>query len=212
MTSILQEAVREATFKVPLRVNAVNPFTGEVYQDNVGPGTPWIIWSLAPGDQLKLSVVLKGGGSEAGSTVRVFTPTEGLREAVKLLLRTVVERGPDLCPPLVVGIGVGGTFAQAASLALLALLRPIGARNPDTRIAELELKILRMLNRLGVGPHGVGGNTTALDVHIEAAARHPASYPVAICFSCWALRRATLFFRRNGVYVIEQGESIGKAS
>jgi len=186
------EAVRRATRSVPLRPNAVDPFGGGNTGDNTGRYLPWLDVELVEGAGLEATYVPKGGGSEAPTRLVMALPLEAERRLYEAVLGAVADAGPKPCPPFVVGVGIGPTGDVALSLAKkAALLRPIGRRHPDPRVAELEEKLLQAVNELGLGPHGFGGRTTALDVHVDYAHRHPATYAVGVVFSCWALRRAT---------------------
>ncbi len=191
------EAVEEATRLVPLRPNTLDPWSGRVYP-NRGPGAPEVEVELVPGDRIEAVYMPKGGGSEAVTRVRVAAPLEAPRALAETVVTAVAEAGPRACPPLVVGVGVAASGAQALALARRALLRPLGSRNPRREAAEAEKVLLEAVNMLGIGPHGVGGSTTALAVHLEYAARHPATYAVGVAASCWALRRASGVLEGDG--------------
>ena len=193
LPTILREAVREATKIAPLRPNAVDVVTGKNSGDNTGEKIPWIEWEIIPdSNEAEITVVLKGGGSEAPSIAKTIPPGLGIKGALKMAVDDVFEMGAKPCPPVTVGVGIAGAADIAMKLAKKALLRPIGSRNRRPEIAELEDKLLEAINALGWGPHGVGGLTTALDAHIEVAHRHPAALSVGIATSCWANRRSTL--------------------
>ncbi len=156
---------------------------------NSGDNTPAIIWyDIVPGDKIKITVAPKGGGSENMSRVKMLTPSDGVDGFKKFVISTVVEAGGNPCPPVVVGVGVGGTFEKCAWLAKKALLRKIGQRNPDPLYARLEEEILTKINNSGVGPMGLGGRITALDVFIEQHPLHIASFPAAVNINCHAAR------------------------
>ena len=200
---VVRDAIREATRKVPLRPNAVDPFREKNSGDNTGRYTPWVEVELVPGDRLEATYVAKGGGSEAPSIVRVVPPIGAERRLREIVLRAVVDGGPKPCPPVVVGVGIAAGAEQAAVLAKkAAVLRPLGQRHPDPEVAKLEEELLEAINKLGIGPHGFGGKFTALDVHVEYAFRHPASYAIGVVFSCWALRRAMGFIRPDGSWEV----------
>jgi len=192
------KAVERATEDIPLRANAVDPFTGKNTGTNIGNHIPWIDWSLVKGNSCKITVFPKGGGSENGSALKMFNPTVDLDEIKKFIVEHVIEMGGRVCPPTVVGIGIGGGSDIALKLAKKSLLRPIGDRNKNKTIAKLEIDLLEEINDTGIGPMGLGGDTTALDVHIEVAHRHPASFPVGIAMQCWANRRASIMITRDG--------------
>ena len=156
---------------------------------NTGDNTPPIIhFDLVPGDKLRLLFAAKGGGSENMSMARLFAPAAG-KEGIKRFVLEVVEKaGGNPCPPIVIGIGIGGNFEMSAILAKKALFRPIGSRHPDPFYAQMEEEILEEVNKLGIGPMGMGGRVTAFDVHIEVMPCHIASLPVAVNIQCHANR------------------------
>ena len=188
----LESAIREATVlateKIPLRPNAVEPLTRKNSGNNTGNGIPDIHWKLVPGKQLKITAAPKGAGSENMSSLRMLNPTE-VRSIKNFVLETVINAGGMPCPPITLGIGIGGSFDKAARLAKEALLEPF-----DTPRSELEVEILRAVNALGIGCMGLGGSTTALSLCIKTAHCHTASLPVAINIQCWANRHASIVF------------------
>lgn len=152
---------------------------------NTGDNTPAVIHvELVPGDQVNLTVMAKGGGAENMSRLQMLTPADGIDGVRAFVLETVQLAGPNACPPVIVGVGVGGTFDLAPTLAKHALLRPVGQPNPDPQLAAFEQELLAAINALGIGPHGFGGRTTALAVHIETYPTHIASLPVAVNLQC----------------------------
>ena len=156
---------------------------------NTGDNTPAIIHTtIVPGETLKLWVVPKGGGSENMSRIAMMKPADGIEGIKKFVLDNVKAASGNPCPPIIVGIGIGGTFERCALLAKKALLREIGSTHPDELYASLEKELLEKVNDLGVGPMGFGGRTTALAVHIEVAPRHIASFPVSMNLNCHAAR------------------------
>ena len=160
---------------------------------NTRDNTPCIIHlKLVEGDQLKLTLAPKGGGSENMSALKMLKPSDGRAGVVKFIVDTVVSAGGNPCPPTVVGVGIGGTMEKAAILAKSALLRDIGKPNPDPRYAELEAEILEQINASGVGPQGLGGDITSLAVHIDWHPCHLASLPVAVNINCHAARHAQI--------------------
>ncbi len=162
-------------------------------RENTGDNTPpWVHIDIVPGDRLKISVMPKGAGSENMSTIKMLSPLEGVQGVKKYVLDWVREKGANACPPLVVGVGIGGTFEGVAKLAKKALLRPIGSKNPEPFYSEMEKDLLKEMNNLGLGPQGLGGSTTALAVHIEAYPCHIASLPLAVNLQCHAVRHATI--------------------
>ncbi len=156
---------------------------------NTRDNTPAVIhYRIVPGDRVKISFAAKGGGSENMSALAMLKPADGVEGVKEFVIKTVSNAGPNPCPPITVGVGIGGTFEKVAFLAKKALLRPIGDRNPDERYAKLELELLEEINRLGIGPSGFGGKVTALDVKIEWFPCHIASLPVAVNIQCHASR------------------------
>jgi fumarase alpha subunit (EC 4.2.1.2) len=145
----------------------------------------------------------KGGGTELPSKAFVIPPGNAWEKLPKLVLDAVVDAGPMPCPPVIVGVGIGPSVDVAAKLAKrAAALRPIGSRNSNPDVAKLEDALLRAVNKLGIGAHGTGGVVTALDVHIEYAYRHPATFAVGIVFSCWATRRARAIVHPDGSFEV----------
>jgi len=190
---MLSRATARATVEVPLRANMVDPFTGENTGNNLGQFSPFFIWESNPDrSSAELTVVLKGAGSDNQTTLSMLNPTEGIDAIEQLVLTRVIEAGGKSCPTTVIGIGIGGSSDIAVLLSKKALLRRIGARNPNPHAAELERNLLEKVNSTGIGPMGLGGTTTSLGVNVEWAHRHIASLPVAVTMSCWALRRASV--------------------
>ncbi|MFA0822375.1 MAG: fumarate hydratase [Methanomethylovorans sp.] len=179
------EGVRRATVQVPLRPNAVSPLSRKNSGDNTGAGLPDINYSFVEGNKLSITVAPKGAGSENMSALRMLNPTETskIREFV---LETVLKAGGMPCPPIVVGVGIGGSFDKSARLAKQALLMNMGDMD------AFELELLNDINKLGIGTMGMGGNITALAVHVKQAHCHTASLPVAVNIQCWANRHATV--------------------
>ncbi len=192
------EAVRRATREVPLRPNAVDVLSGGNSGDNTGKGVPVIHWEPAKGNEIEIAVLPKGGGSENCSALAMLTPGEGWEGVKRFVVERIKACGGKPCPPVIVGIGVGGGADYSLMLAKKALLRRVGERNSNERIAEIEDELLGEINALGIGPMGMGGKTTALDVKIEVAHRHPASFPVGLIVQCWANRRAFLRLKPDG--------------
>lgn len=160
-----------------------------VLRGNTGDNTPAVLHvRLVPGDQLRLSLLAKGGGCENMSSFRMLTPAEGVEGIVDYVVETAVLAGPNACPPIIVGVGIGGSFEVSALLAKRALLRRIGQVNDSPHIAELERVIAQRINASGIGPQGYGGETTALSVQIETAPCHIASLPVSVNIECHAHR------------------------
>ena len=159
---------------------------------NTGDNTPALLYTeLVPGENLRITVAPKGFGSENMSRIAMLKPSDGAEGVERFVLETVREAGPNPCPPIVVGVGIGGSFDKAAYLAKKALLRPLGTRNPDGCYADMERELLREINALGIGPQGLGGKTTALDVLIETMPTHIAGLPCAVNVNCHVARHVT---------------------
>ncbi len=184
--------VKEATEKVPLRKNVVDPLTRKNSGNNVGESIPLINWRFSNSGTAEVLYFPKGAGSENCSAAKMLKPSEGLQGIKEFVLETVKSAGGKPCPPTIVGVGIGGSLDLSAGLAKEALLRPLNSYNKRKDIAKLEKELLEEINRLGIGPMGLGGKTTSLKVNIEYAACHTASLPVAVNIECWAHRYARM--------------------
>ena len=186
--SAINEGVRQGYTEGYLRKSMVSqPFSARI---NTKDNTPAIIYTdIVPGDKLKISAVPKGGGAENMSRLVMLKPAQGRQVVIDFVVKTVDEAGSNACPPVIVGVGIGGTVEKCVMLAKRALLREVGKPNPDGEVAELEREILKRVNNLGIGPMGYGGRTTALAVHIEVFPAHIASLPVAVNMQCWCARQ-----------------------
>lgn len=181
----INEGVRTGYREGFLRKSACDPMTRANTNDN----TPAIIhFDIVPGDRLKIAFMAKGGGSENMSRVTMLAPAQGWPGIKKFVLERVAEAGPNPCPPTIIGIGIGGTFELAPILAKKALLRKLGDTNPEPRLAGMESELLEAINKLGIGPMGLGGKTTALDVKIAIHPCHIASLPLAVNIQCHSAR------------------------
>jgi fumarate hydratase subunit alpha len=179
------EGVRQGYRDGYLRKSICHPFS----RANTGDNTPAIIHTeIVPGKKVKITVAPKGGGSENMSRVVMLTPSDGVEGIKRFVVQRVKESGSNPCPPTIVGVGIGGTFEQAALLAKKSLLRALGSRNPDPELDKLESEILDEINRLGIGPQGLGGRTTSLAVHVLMMPCHIASFPLAVNIQCHAQR------------------------
>ncbi|TWT27467.1 fumarate hydratase [Planomicrobium sp. CPCC 101110] len=163
---------------------------------NTGNNTPAIVHiELVEGEELTLHMTAKGGGAENMSALKMLKPSDGIEGIKNYILSIVKEAGPNACPPLIVGIGIGGNFERCAYLAKKSLFRPIGERHEDPAVAELEEELIGEINRLGIGPQGMGGSTTALDVKVEVESCHIAALPVAVNLNCHASRHQISMFK-----------------
>ena len=185
----IHEGVRQGYAEGFLRKSVVRDPLDRV---NTGDNTPAMIYyELVPGDRVEITVAPKGFGSENMSQIKMLKPSDGIQGVKDFILKVVEDAGPNPCPPIVVGVGVGGTFDKAAYLAKKALLRPADEHNPEPFYAALEEEMLERINALGIGPQGFGGKTTALAVNIEQCPTHIAGLPVAVNINCHVTRHKT---------------------
>ena len=187
LRAAIAEGVRRGYHEGYLRKSVVaHPFTART---NTGDNTPPVIhFEVVPGDRLRLTVVPKGGGSENMSCLRMLTPADGREGVIRAVVECVDRAGANPCPPVIVGVGIGGSADYAGLLAKRALLRPVGCPSADAEVAALEAEILARVNDLGIGPGGLGGRWTALAVHVETYPCHMASLPVAVNLQCHSAR------------------------
>ena len=197
----INSAVERATREVPLRTNLVDPLTRKPAKS--GPRQPAVHMELVGGEKLELDLLVKGAGSENWSRLFMLKPVEGSAAVRMAVLATLAEAGGRPCPPVVVGLGVGGSAETAPILARLALLRSTDKPNPDSSLAKLEREIEVAANNLEIGPMGLGGKPTVLRVLVEKAACHTASLPVAVAIQCWVARRARARLTGGKMEVIE---------
>ncbi len=190
LNAAVQDGIRDGYARGLLRCSVV---ADPLRRVNTGDNTPGFLRvTLVPGADCRITVLPKGFGSENMSRLAMLTPADGAEGVRRFVVDTVRAAGPNPCPPIVVGVGVGGTFERVAALAKQALLRPLDRPNPDPWYAALERSLLTEINALGVGPQGFGGKTTALAVAVETAPTHVAGLPVAVNISCHATRRAAM--------------------
>jgi len=204
LKEILVEATKKATEQVPLRPNAVDMFKGNT-GNNVGLDgyVPIIYWDLVPGDSMEIIAMPKGGGSTNVAAHRMLKPGLGITGVKQFVVEAVAKAGSLGCPPYFVGVGVGGGEDLCMKLAKNALLKPFKVRNSNQKVAEIEEELYEKLNELKIGAMGLGEGPSVLDVHVEMAARHPASLPVGIVISCWALRHAKATISADGSVEID---------
>lgn len=185
----IDEGVRRGYSQGYLRKSVLDPLTRE----NTGDNSPAVIHTeIVDGDRLEITLAPKGFGSENMSKLAMLKPSDGIEGIKAFVLDTVIEAGANPCPPIIVGIGIGGTMDKAAYIAKRSLLRRPGEKNPDPQLAQLELELLDLVNSTGIGPQGLGGKTTALAVHIEAFPTHIAGLPVAINIQCHCARHRSI--------------------
>ena len=189
LTDAINEGVRRGYTNGYLRKSVV---ADPVRRGNTGDNTPAMIYTeIVDGDQIKITLGPKGFGSENMSAIRMFKPSAGLQGIKDFILETVETAGPNPCPPIVIGVGIGGTFDKAALLAKKAIMRPLDTHNPDPFYADLEDEMLEKVNQLGIGPQGFGGKTTAIGLNIETLPTHIAGMPCAININCHVTRHKT---------------------
>jgi len=191
----IRNGIEKATITVPLRPNVVDPFTRENTGTNTGKGIPLVEVEVVEGDYLELTIFPKGFGSENNNALKMALPGEGIEGVKKFVLETVLAAGGKPCPPTRIGVGIGGSSDYALKLAKKALLRDVNSKNSDKRLAELEEELLESVNSTGIGPMGLGGKTTALDVKVELADTHTAGLPIGVCIQCWAARHASAILK-----------------
>jgi tartrate/fumarate subfamily iron-sulfur-dependent hydro-lyase alpha chain len=192
----LEEAIREgcrrATQDHPFRSSICHPLTRKTTPDSTGERIPVIDFSfLADGDYLEIQMMPKGSGSENMTWMKMLLPSDGVNGIKKFVLECILDAGGQGCPPTVVGVGIGGNAESCVKLAKEAIFRPIGSPNPNPEVAALESELLQAINKSGIGPMGLGGDTTALAVHIELAHTHITMNPVAVNSQCWRGERSS---------------------
>lgn len=204
LKEILTEAVRIATAETPLRPNAVDTFREKNSGNNIANGSPWIEWEIvSDSDDVEIEIYMAGGGCSLPGKALVLMPSAGYEGIAKAVLETVCDRGINACPPLIVGVGIGTCADSAGALSKKALLRGIGSQNPDKDAQKLEKLLFDGLNNIGIGPNGITGKESVLDVHVEFAAHHPATLAVGISVGCWATRYGKIHFNSDLNYEIK---------
>ena len=199
----ITNGVIKATKEIPLRPNTVDPFLGTNHGDNTGDFIPYINWDFNQGNEVVITAFPKGGGSENMSKLGMLKPGVGIKGAKDFIVDEMIKAKGNPCPPTVVGVGIGGGADLSLKLGKKALLRPVGIRHKDKNIASIETELIKRINDSGIGPMGLGGKTTVLDVHVEKAYRHPASLPVGIVVQCWANRRANMIIHSDGTWEVK---------
>ena len=202
----MKEAIRRgcsrATTEHPLRSSVVHPLTRKNEQTSCGVGVPLINVDFDTRDEtVEIEMIPKGSGSENGSFLQMLIPADGVKAVKRFVIDKVIECGGRVCPPTIVGVGIGGTSDLCAHLAKVASTRPLGTTCGDPEGAELERQLAQAVNSLGIGPQGLGGDSTAFAVHVELAATHITMNPVAVNIQCHSARRATATFTPEGVTI-----------
>lgn len=200
---ILRSAALEATKTAPLRHNAVEIFEEKNTGTNTGERIPWINWEIVPNDNgINVEVYMAGGGCSLPGQGKTLMPAAGYEGVTEFVLDVMTSYGLNACPPLLVGIGIGGSIDVAAELSKKALFRPLGTRHSHPRGAEMERLLENGINAIGLGPQGLSGKKSVLGVHIESAARHPSTISVAVSIGCWAHRKGNIRINADMTYEI----------
>src|SRR6267378_3653370 len=199
LNAAIIRGTERATREHPLRSSIVSPLKRENRQTSTGEGIPIIHYDFVPdSDQLDILFMPKGSGSENMSSLKMLVPADGVNGIKRFVMEQVVGAGAKPCPPTIVGVGIGGTSDLCMALAKKATARPLGTKNPDPQLASLEEELLDAINQTGIGPQGLGGNTTALAVHIESAWTHITCNPVAVNMQCWRAERRRAKLQADG--------------
>ena len=197
--SAIRDGCKNATLEYPLRSSICDPITRKMTIDSTGTRVPVIDFSFLPdADYLEMRMMPKGSGSENMTWLKMLLPADGLKGIKKFVLECILDAGGQGCPPTIVGVGIGGTSELCLKLAKEAIFRPVGRANPDPAIAVLEKELFEAINMSGIGPMGLGGDTTALAVHVEAAHTHMTLNPVAVNSQCWRGERSSAKIFRDG--------------
>jgi len=199
LKDIITNAVKRATMEVPLRANTVDPFTYGNPGNNIGRYIPLFTWDIEKGEECTIYIIPKGGGSENMCALNMMIPGKGIKGFKRFVVDHIISCEGKPCPPTIVGVGIGGGAELSLKLGKKALLRDVGERHPESRIAKLEEELIELINESGVGPMGIGGKTTVLDIHIDYAYRHPASFPIGVVVQCWADRRSKVKINKEGL-------------
>ncbi len=203
LEAILKDAVVESTFAMPLRHNSVETFDEYNTGRNVGKGTPTVFWEIVPdSDKVEIYTYMAGGGCTLPGKAGVLMPGMGYEGVTRFVLDVMTSYGLNACPPLLVGVGVATSVETAALLSKKALMRPIGSHNKNERAAKMERLLEDGINKIGLGPQGMGGKMSVMGVNIENTARHPSTIGVAVNVGCWSHRRGHIIFDKNFEYEI----------
>lgn len=203
LQELIVHALDSATRTIPLRPNAVDPVTGKNHGHLQGENNPHIIWDFIQGDDVHITVLPKGSGSENMNALGMLSPSMGMDGVKDFVVQKVIQAGGNPCPPTIIGVGIGGSADLALILGKRALLRPVGQRHHNPAVAKIEEELIDRINQSGIGPMGLGGKTTVLDVHLETTNRHPASLPVGLVVQCWSDRRASMVIHADGSWDVK---------
>lgn len=202
LEAAIRAGTKRATLEHPLRSSICDTLTRVNTGTSTGNRVPVIHYEFVEGDELELLMIPKGSGSENMSYLKCLTPAEGIKGIKKFVLECIFESGANPCPPTIVGVGLGGSADLCVALAKKAVCRPVGQPNPEPRAAELERQLYAAINQLGIGAHGLGGNTTALAVHVETADTHMTMNPVSVNLMCWPARRMRAIVRQDEINIM----------
>lgn len=203
LEDILKTATLEATKKAPLRHNAVETFIEKNTGTNTGSRVPWLDWEIIPGDDsCTIEVYMAGGGCSLPGAAKVLMPGQGYEGVNQFVFDVITSYGVNACPPLLVGVGVSTSVETAARLSKKAILRPVDSQHPNPDAARMEQLLEEGLNKVGLGPQGLGGRSSVMGVNIESSARHPSTIGVAVSTGCWAHRRGAIRFSADLSYEI----------
>jgi len=203
----IRNGLRTASQTIPLRPNTVDPFTRENMGDNLGRGMPSIHYIPTDDDFTEISVLVKGAGSENMTRLGMLNPADGIKGVKRFVIDSVLDAGGRPCPPTIVGVGIGGTADSCLMMSKKALMAPLDSPSESDIARDIEEDLFVKLNRSGLGPMGLGGDTTVLAVKVRVASCHTASLPVAVSIGCWATRRASVRIS-NGNVEYSQGASL----
>ncbi|MBF7957954.1 L(+)-tartrate dehydratase subunit alpha [Rahnella victoriana] len=203
LEEVLKNATLEATKRAPLRHNAVETFIEKNTGTNTGSRIPWLDWEIIPDDDhCTIEVYMAGGGCSLPGAAKVLMPGQGYEGVNQFVFDVITSYGVNACPPLLVGVGVSTSVETAARLSKKAILRPVDSQHPNSDAAKMERLLEDGLNRVGLGPQGLGGNASVMGVNIESSARHPSTIGVAVSTGCWAHRRGAIRFAADLSYEI----------
>lgn len=209
LESILRESVYKSTKETPLRHNSVETFDEYNTGENIGKGTPSIFWEIEEdSDQVEIYTYMAGGGCTLPGMATVLMPGEGYEGIVKFVLDRMTSYGLNACPPLLVGVGIGTSVETAAMNSKMALMRPVGSKNPNENAAKMEKLLEDGINAIGLGPQGLKGTKSLMGVNVVNTARHPSTIGVAINTGCWSHRRGKITFDRHLNYEINTHEGV----
>lgn len=203
LKDIIVEGVKIASKDIPLRPNSIDSINRLNIDDNNHENIPYITWDFTNGNSAEIIALPKGAGSENMSKLKMFNPSDGINSIKNFVIKEVIKAGGKPCPPTIVGVGIGGNADLALNLGKKAIIRPVGIRNLNKKIAEIEYDLIKKINKSGIGPMGLGGKTTVLDVHVEKHHTHPACLPVGLVIQCWANRRANMVIFEDGNWEVK---------